>query len=425
MRLGILSTWISPKLKISNRLIATGVCYIVFLMTPQKKHSLKAAAVFFESDKSRFSKFLKNNPMAAVATLNDLSKKQAKQFSKIMKKLADGALPWDIAILIDSTIQNRSSLYPENSKKFNHGKGFTIGHQWTNIVLIINDMLIPLQPISFYNKKYCRENKIAYKTENEKVIDYINNLNLNDYIIGPFSPDSVIVLADSGYDDHRIESIIAQKQWNYIIALNKTRSIKTEGQYYSTKKSDDWNQISELFRRYRCVGWQTIRVPKNSGKNKRMEFRIRQITGYLRSVGKAQLICSEFKKRSKGRRKYLACNDLKVKARQIIIGYRLRWEIEIFHKAIKMHLGFEDVATKSFASVMSHVHWVYCAYLLLNGNPPGIPKTVKSILEKQNHIKNLIKRKKISRYRQILTQIDGDIRLKSEFQRVLETPLAP
>jgi hypothetical protein len=32
---------------------------------------------------------------------------------------------------------------------------------------------------------------------------------------------------------------------------------------------------------------------------------------------------------------------------------------------VKMFMGFEDVATKYFSSVVSHVHWVYCAYILL------------------------------------------------------------
>ena len=97
---------------------------------------------------------------------------------------------------------------------------------------------------------------------------------------------------------------------------------------------------------------------KKQFQKKRKEFRIRQITGYLRNVGKAQLICSEFKKRPEGRREYLASNDLKATPRQILLGYRIRWEIEIFHKMIKIFLGFEDVATKSFKSVVSHVHWV-------------------------------------------------------------------
>lgn len=39
-----------------------------------------------------------------------------------------------------------------------------------------------------------------------------------------------------------------------------------------------------------------------------------------------------------------------------------------------MFLGFEDVVTKWFVSVMAHVHWVYCAYILLHSHPPGSPE---------------------------------------------------
>ncbi|MDI6792817.1 MAG: hypothetical protein QME81_08140 [bacterium] len=99
-------------------------------------------------------------------------------------------------MLVDSTIQNRSSLHSDNVQRFNHGKGFVIGHQWTNIILIINTILIPLPPIPFYTKKYCRENKLKYKTENERLIEYLNELNLEEYI-GPHISKDVVVLADS------------------------------------------------------------------------------------------------------------------------------------------------------------------------------------------------------------------------------------
>ena len=95
-------------------------------------------------------------------------------------------------------------------------------------------------------------------------------------------------------------------------------------------------------------------------QKKRLEYRVRHNVGYLRYVGKARLVCSEYKKRPDGRRKYLACNDLKATPRQIVIGYRVRWLIETFHKTVKMFLGFEDVASHSFGSVRSHVHLVYC-----------------------------------------------------------------
>jgi len=57
----------------------------------------------------------------------------------------------------------------------------------------------------------------------------------------------------------------------------------------------------------------------------------------------------------------------------------------------KMFLGFEDVAPKSFESVIAHVHWVYCAYILMNSHPPGIPTAMKSIADKQRLITQSVK----------------------------------
>jgi hypothetical protein len=315
-------------------------------------------------------------------------------------------------------------LHTKNSQRFNHGKGFVIGHQWTNIVLVFNDMLIPLAPIPFYSKKYCREEKLAYKTEHESVIEYITNLKLEDYI-GKHNPKEVIVLADSGYDDNEIEKVIAKKKWKYIIALKKTRGVKSEKQYSNTPKSKEWSQVAVFFKNQRWVKWVTIRIFTDSPKRKRMEFRIRHITGYLRNVGRVQLICSQFKIRPKGRKKYLACNDLKATARQILLGYRIRWKIEIFHKEVKMFLGFEDVATKHFESVISHVHWVYCAYILLYSHPPGLPEHIKSMPDKQQRIKEIIDSKEIARELQMLTQIKGAERRKNELRKALQAICEP
>ncbi len=419
MNFRILKKWLLNRIQVNNRLKNVCIWYLLFLMVSTRKHTLEEAARFSGMNKSQFSRFLKEHGGLAVYTLQNLSKKQAKQFSKVMNCLEKGSLPWKIALLIDSTIQNRSTLHTDNAKRFNHGKGFVIGHQWTNIVLVINDMIIPLTPIPFYSKNYCRENNLQYRTENEAVVEYITNLQLEDYI-GPYNPKEVIVLADSGYDDKKIENAIARKKWKFIIALNKTRGVKTQTQYSNTLKSKDWNQVAVLFKNCHRIKWQTIRIFTNSSKKKRMEFRIRQIIGYLRYVGKVQLICSEFKKRPYGRIKYLACNDLKAKPRQIVIGYRMRWAIEIFHKEVKMFLGFEDVATKTFESVMAHVHWVYCAYILLHYPPPGVPAHIKSLADKQRRIKAIVESKDKARVIQLLTQINGLERYKNELRRALE-----
>ena len=413
-----LNHWLRRQIPVPKRL--QNVCFglILFLMISARKHSLKAASQFSGLHISQFSRFLLNHRNLAIASLSQLSRKQSKVLAKRMRFLANNKLPCKIAIIIDSTLQTRFSRHSDNVKRFNHGAGFVIGHQWTNIVLIINDQVIPLPPIPFHSKRYCRSNKIQYQTENTLVCQYLRQLNLEEYI-GVHDPKHVVVLADSGYDSKDIEKTIASKKWIYIIALKKNRTVKTVKLYENTAKSKGWLQVAILFKKYRCLKWSTVRVPVNSTRKKRMEFRIRQITGYLRNVGKTQLICSEFKKRPQGRRKYLACNDFKAAPRQILIGYRLRWAIEIFHKHIKMFLGFEDVATKRFAAVESHVHWVYCAYILMNLCPiRGVDKN-GSIAQKQEVISHIVRLREKSRVRQLLTRFNGVDVYKNELQQAL------
>ena len=145
MQARTLQTWIARRISIRHRLERICTSYLLFLMIVTKKHSLEEAARFSGLHKSQFCKMLQGHSKVAISTLESLSKKQARQFAKPLHALQ--GLPWKLAILMDSTLQRRASLHPENAKKFNHGKGFVIGHQWTNIVLIINGMLVPLRPI--------------------------------------------------------------------------------------------------------------------------------------------------------------------------------------------------------------------------------------------------------------------------------------
>ena len=221
------------------------------------------------------------------------------------------------------------------------------------------------------------------------MVAYLRTLDLEDYI-GAYDRREVLVLADSGYDDKKIEKAIADKGWHFIIALSKTRSVKSEALYLSTPTSRQWCHIDMFFRRHRRLKWDTIRLTTSGNKRKRMDFRVRHTSGYLRHVGKVELVCSEPRHRPDGRRKYLACNDLRATARQIVTGYRMRWAVELFHKCVKQHLGFEDVATHGFEAVLSHVHWVYCAYILLHMSPPGLSPGAQSIGDKQRALQKAL-----------------------------------
>ena len=73
----------------------------------------------------------------------------------------------------------RSSLHVHNAQRFDHGQGFVVGHQWTNVVLTISEEIIPLPPIPFLSKNEGKRRKISYRTEHELVTEYLRQLNLN------------------------------------------------------------------------------------------------------------------------------------------------------------------------------------------------------------------------------------------------------
>ena len=95
------------------------------------------------------------------------------------------------------------------------------------------------------------------------------------------------------------------------------------------------------------------------------------------------------------------------------------YNIELFQKDVKGHLGFEDVATSGFDAVQAHVHWVYCASILLHMSPPGVPAEVKSIGAKQRRIQENLGHKEKRRILQTLTQIGGVERYKDELRQAL------
>jgi hypothetical protein len=185
-----LQTWIVRRIAIRHRLERVCTSSLLFLMVVTTKHSLAEAARFSGLHKSQFAKMLKAHSKVAVYTLESLSKKQAKHVSPARPKRK--ALPWKIAIVVDRTLQHRASLHPANAKTFNHGQGFVVGHPWTNIVLLLHDMLIPLRPIPFSSQRSCREQALAYRTEHDLVVEDIQQLNLEDSI-GAYDPREVVV----------------------------------------------------------------------------------------------------------------------------------------------------------------------------------------------------------------------------------------
>jgi hypothetical protein len=284
--------------------------------------------------------------------------------------------------------------------------------------LFFNGISIPLPPIPFYTKKYCRENGLTYMTEHDRVIGYLDGLNMYGYV-GLHNNEDIAVLTDSGYDNKKMQNAVLNRGWHFITALKSSRGLKSEAGYAKTPKSRGWERTDSFFRKYRKLAWKTVRILTDGPKRKRKEFRVRHTEVFLKGVGKITAVCSETKKKKRGGcRKYIACSDLKASPRQILIAYKARWKIEIFHKHVKMHLGFGDISAKHFSSVESHVYLVYCAYILLQSDLPGVGKD-GTIAVKQHKVATVLENKKNACIIHELTKIGGAERYKNELKSVL------
>ena len=84
-----------------------------------------------------------------------------------------------------------------------------------------------------------------------------------------------------------------------------------------------------------------------------------------------------------------------------------------------MFLGFEDIASHSFDSVRSHVHLVYCAYILFNLNPPGVERPDIPIGKKQKIVLGLIEREKKVNILQLISKFGGIEKFQSQLREAL------
>ncbi len=237
--------------------------------------------------------------------------------------------------------------------------------------------------------------------------------------IGAYDRREGLVWAESGDDNKKIETALADQGWHFLIALSTTRRVTSAARALTTPQSRQWCHIDTFCRRHRRRKWDTMRLATRGNKRQRMDVRVRHTSGSLRSVGQVELVCAARRNRPEGRRTSLAGNDPRATARQSVTGYRMRWAVELFQKSVKQNLGFEEVATQGFDAVSTPVHWVYCASIRLHMSPPGLSPRVQSIGDTQRALQQGLADTEKRHILQQWTQIGGVQRYKDALRQAL------
>jgi hypothetical protein len=159
MQARTLQTWIVRRIAIRHRLERVCTSSLLCLMVVPTQPSLAEAARFAGLHPSQCSTMLQAHSQGAVSTLESLSKQQAKHGSQARQKLQER--PGKLALVVESPLQHRARLQPAHAKTCNHSQGCVVGHPWTHIGLLLNDMQIPLRPIPFSRQRSGRAQALA------------------------------------------------------------------------------------------------------------------------------------------------------------------------------------------------------------------------------------------------------------------------
>ena len=390
---------IQQLLELPSRLENVIQFYLLHLLLGGARRTLQGASDLSGLDSSQFSRLLSGHHSLALDELNRQCRRRLKSLLKNRKALVPGS-PWNIALIIDATLHERSSRNSDNAQRFNHGQGWIVGHQWTNLILVINGQRVPLPPIPFLTEEKCKELGQEYKTEPTRIIEFLTNFDWKNFLPG-VRAEEILVLSDSGYDNKVLQRFILSQGWGFTGSIKKTRSVKTETQ--------EWQSVAELFQNTRKIGpWQTIRHRANRGKKGKL-VNIRTLIGSLKGVHSDVAIVSAEKQNKE--RIYIACSRSKVAPGVIARLYKLRWSVELFHREVKSYLGFEDAGLTQFKAIHSHVLWVYLSYLLL----PQLTEDLEigGVLARKQHLQKVIKKQEMGQILKLNSRFDSKEAVKN------------
>lgn len=92
-----------------------------------------------------------------------------------------------------------------------------------------------------------------------------------------------------------------------------------------------------------------------------------ETTVVMKNVGAVKLVILKERINSK-KCMFLVSNDIMMDGMKIFEYYKKRWNIEVFYRDCKQHLGMGEYQVRKLDAVVIHLHLVFLAYALLKNN---------------------------------------------------------
>lgn len=287
---------------------------------------------------NRISKTANKSSSSLNRILNEAKfekEKLEKRYLKKIKYLFKNAI---ISLLIDDTLVERNGRHIELTQKHHdHNSGNYInGHQFFTSILYTGFLQLPLFP-ELYSPKSDSKIKMA-KNLVGKLKD--NKIKVDN------------VLFDSWYSDEKLIKKCKSIGAKVICCIKTNRKLKIGNSWKYRKLSFISERISSQKLKKCEVGDKVYEVWSSSVSLHKLPF--------------VRLIISRDVSKENPKNFHLISTNVNDSPKKIISTYKLRWNIETFHRDMKQNLGFASAFFRRESGIVRHSVFVILAFAVLS-----------------------------------------------------------
>ena len=220
----------------------------------------------------------------------------------------------------------------------------------------------------YRTRDYCEAKGIPHLTTAEAAAEVIRELKI------PLG-SRVVVLGDTAYDAKVMRKACDERRFTWIFPCNPERVL--------AGPKGKRPKVRSLLKDLSLDSLQLLRLQPGQGqyavyrrlsphrvgpKAKPRTYHVHQERRKVHSVGDVQLVFSTMNphpKQTPDDFKILMTNDLRLKPRDIVELYSLRWQIELFFKELKSTLGFHQYQFRQFERVEAWTELALTTFLYL------------------------------------------------------------
>ena len=258
-----------------------------------------------------------------------------KRYLKKIKHLFKNA---KTSLIIDDTLVERNGKYIELTQKHkdHNTNSYIKGHQFFTAIIHTKFLQLPLFP-ELYSPKSCSKIEMA-KNLVDKLKD--NKIRIDD------------VLFDSWYSDEKLIKKCKSIGARVVCSIKTNRILKI---------GNSW--------KYHKLSFISKRISSQKLKRSEIENKIYEVWSSSVSLHKlpfVRLIISRDISKEDSKNFHLISTNINDSPEEIISTYKLRWNIETFHRDMKQNLGFANAFFRKESGIVRHSIFVILAFAVLN-----------------------------------------------------------